>query len=276
MAFFKQYVKIIVFLLIMYSSDAANSVRDALNDELGIFFDTSLSFESIQGPIKTSLGETSLRESKDKSLFEQGENDSIKIAREILVLGRNAQSITLEGHILKARNEVSSDEETGLMDPAPSRGRREINSLGDLSWYDLNYKYDVMFGEKGSHFNIKPVLSVALWGLKVEREILEKGNGKISLKPGPRVGLDIEWPNLNKFSLSGEALGSIPFNDVPQVYTFGINGKYRIFEKSGSSFLVFLGLELNHIEPSDNLFSNNQKADTIPLGVAGVTLRYGG
>ena len=125
------------------------------------------------------------------------------------------------------------------------------------------------------NLSIAPTAAFALWDFSTELESNGGKNSRSYIKGTPRFGLEFEWFPVKRFSVSGKAIGSLPFNNIPHINTVGLTGKYYLIDKDRLKISLFMGVEYDQIDFKDSQTEpNHVKANMGPLGLAGAEIRF--
>lgn len=155
--------------------------------------------------------------------------------------------------------------------PVGMRVKSDVN----LSWYDIGYQYNIRFGKERTNLRMAPTVAFTLWDFNAELESNSGRNSRSYIKGTPRLGLEFEWFPVKRFSVSGKAIGSLPFNNMPHIYTVGLVGKYNVMDINRFKMSLFMGVEYNWVDFKDNQTERNHvKANMGPLGLVGAEITF--
>jgi len=120
-----------------------------------------------------------------------------------------------------------------------------------------------------------PTVAFALWDFSMELESNVGKNSRSYIKGTPRLGLVFEGFPVKRFSVSSKAIASLPFDNLPQIYTVGLAGKYNLMDKDRLKISLFMGVEYNQIDSKDSQTEPKHiKANMGPLGLVGAEIKY--
>jgi hypothetical protein len=237
-------------------------------------FDASGSYGPMSGYLQTPAGGAPSSTSNKRPKFEELGIDTATMINLSLSVGRDPHSIYGAGHLVDLSGENTLDEALifhGKGYPAGTRVKADVK----LNWYEIGYQYNIHFGKERINFSIAPTIAVALWDFNTELESNGEKNSRSYMKGTPRIGLELEWYPMNCFTISGKAIGSIPLENLPHIYTVSLTGKYNILNKDRVKILLVTGVEYNHIDYKDSQTkSNHIRADMGPLGIVGAEIRF--
>ena len=237
-------------------------------------FDASGSYGPMSGYLQTPAGgapsSTSNKRPKSKELG----IDMATMVNLSLSVGKAPHSIYGAGHLVDLSGENTLDEPLifhGKGYPAGTRVKADVK----LNWYEIGYQYNIHFGKERINFSIAPTIAVALWDFSTELESNGEKNSRSYMKGTPRVGLELEWFPMKRLSISGEAIGSVPLKNTPNIYTAGLTGKYNIVNRDHLKILLIMGVKYNGIYYEDSqTTSNHIRADMGPLGIVGAEIKF--
>jgi len=237
-------------------------------------FDASGSYGPISGYMQTPLGGAPGSTSDKRPKFDELGIDTMTMVNLSLWAGLDSHYIYGSAHLVDLSGKNTLDEELifhGREYPVGTRVKSDVN----LSWYDIGYQYNIYFGKEGTKLLIAPTVAYTLWDFSTE---LKSNNGKNSrsyIKGTPRLGLELEWFPLNRLSVSGKAIGSLPLNNMPHIYTVGLVGKYNLLDINRFKISLFMGVEYDWIDFKDSQTVPNQvKANMGPLGLFGAEIKF--
>ena len=237
-------------------------------------FDASGSYGPIRGYAQTPLGGTPFSTSDKRPKFDELGIDMMTMVNLSLSAGMDSHYLYGSAHLVNLNGKNTLDGELifhGRVYPAGTRVRSDVK----LNWYEIGYQYNIYFGKEPMNLRMAPTVAFALWDFSVELESSNGRDGRSYMKGTPRVGLDFEWFPAKRFSVSGKAIGSLPFNHLPNIYTVGLVGKYNLVEISRLKILLFIGVEYNWIDFKDNqTVPNHVKANMGPLGLIGAEIKF--
>ncbi len=237
-------------------------------------FDASGSYGQIRGYAQTPLGGAPFSTSDRRPKFDELGIDMMTMVNLSLSAGMDSHYLYGSAHLVNLNGKNTLDEELifhGRGYPAGTRVRSDVK----LNWYEIGYQYNIYFGKKPMNLRMAPTVAFALWDFSVELESSNGKDGRSYMKGTPRLGLDFEWFPAKRFSVSGKAIGSLPFNNLPNIYTVGLVGKYNLVEISRLKVLLLMGVEYNWIDFKDNqTVPNHVKANMGPLGLIGAEIKF--
>jgi hypothetical protein len=239
-----------------------------------LVFDVSGSYGPIHGYAQIPLGGTPSSTSDKRPKFGELGIDMMTMVNLSLYAGLDSHYIYGAAHLVDLSGKKTLNEELifhGMGYPAGTRVKSDVS----LNWYEIGYQYNIHFGKERMSFCMAPTVAFALWDFSAE---LESNNGKNSrsyIKGTPRLGLGFEWFPAKRFSVSGKTIGSLPFNNMPHIYTVGLVGKYNLMDINRLKILLLMGVEYNRIDFKDNQTEpNHVKANMGPLGVVGAEIKF--
>ena len=237
-------------------------------------FDASGSYGPISGYTQAPLGGAPSSTSDKRPKFDELGINTMTMVNLSLSGGMDSHYVYGAAHLVDLSGENTLDEKLtfhGKQYPAGTRVKSDVN----LSWYEMGYQYNIHFGKERMNLNIAPTVAFALWDFSTELESNGGRNSRSYIKGTPRIGLEFEWSPVNRFSLCGKAIGSLPFNNIPHIYTVGLTGRYDIANINRLKILLFMGVEYNHIDFKDSQTeANHIKANMGPLGLIGTELKF--
>jgi len=237
-------------------------------------FDASGSYGPISGYMQTPLGGAPGSTSDKRPKFDELGIDTMTMVNLSLSAGLNSHYIYGSAHLVNLSGKNTLDEELifhGKTYPAGTRVKSDVN----LSWYDIGYQYNIYFGEEQTNFRIAPTAAYTLWDFSTELESSNGRNSRSYIKGTPRLGFELEWFPLRRFSVFGKAIGSLPLNNTPHIYTVGLVGKYNLMDIRRFKISLFMGVEYDWIDYKDNqTVPNHIKANMGPLGLIGAEIKF--
>jgi hypothetical protein len=239
-----------------------------------VAFDASGSYGPISGYMQTPLGGAPSSTSAKRPKFDELGIDMMTMVNLSLSAGKDSHYIYGSAHLVDLSGESTLDQELifhGRGYPAGARVKSDVS----LNWYEIGYQYNIHFGKERMSFCMAPTVAFALWDFNAE---LKSNNGKNSrsyIKGTPRLGLGFEWFPAKRLSVSGKAVGSLPFNSMLHIYTVGLVGKYNLMEVNRLKISLFMGVEYNWIDfKDDQTEPNHVKANMGPLGLIGAEIKF--
>lgn len=237
-------------------------------------FDASGSYGPISGYIQVPLGGAPSSTSGKRPKFDELGIDMMTMINLSLSAGMDSHYIYGSAHLVDLSGESTLDEELifhGRRYPAGTR----VNSDVNLSWYEIGYQYNIHFGKERVNLRMAPTIAFALWDFSVGLESTSGKNSRDYIKGTPRLGLEFEWFPVKRFSVTGKAIGSLPFNNMPHIYTVELVEKYNLMDINRLKILLFMGVEYNQIDFKDNQATPNHiKANMGPLGLIGAEIKF--
>jgi hypothetical protein len=239
-----------------------------------LVFDASGSYGPISGYIQTPLGGAPSSTSDKRPKFDELGIDMMTMVNLSLSAGLDSHHIYGSAHLVDLSGKSTLDEELifhGRGYPAGTRVKSDVN----LNWYEIGYQYNIHFGKERMNLRMAPTVAFALWDFRTELESNGGKNSRSYIKGTPRLGLDFEWFPAKRFSISGKAIGSLPFNNMPHIYTVGLVGKYNLMDINRFKISLFMGVEYNWVDFKDNQTEpNHVKANMGPLGLIGAEIKF--
>jgi hypothetical protein len=239
-----------------------------------LVFDTSCSYGSIDGYTQTPLGGRPSSTSDKRPKFDELGIDMMTMVNLSLSGGVGPHCVYGAAHLVDLSGESTLGEKLifhGKQYPVGMRVKSDVN----LSWYEIGYQYNIHFGREQMNFSIAPTAAFALWDFSVELESNTGKNSRSYMKGTPRVGLEFEWSPAKRFSISGKAIASLPFNNLSHIYTIGLTGRYNFMNIDRLKILLFIGVEYDQIDFEDSQTEPNRiKANMEPLGLAGAEIKF--
>jgi hypothetical protein len=237
-------------------------------------FDASGSYGPISGYTQTPLGGAPSTTSDKRPKFDELGIDNLTMVNLSLSTGLDSHYLYSSAHLVDLSGESTLDEKLifhGKGYPVGMRVKSEVN----LSWYEIGYQYNIHCGKEQMNLRFAPTVVFALWDFSTQLESSGVENSRTYIKGTPRVGLEFEWSPAKRFSLCGKAIGSLPFNYIPHIYTVGLTGKYDLLDKDHLKISLFMGVEYNQIDFKDSQTEpNHVKANMGPLGLAGAEIKF--
>jgi hypothetical protein len=237
-------------------------------------FDASGSFGPISGYLQTPAGGVPSSTSNKRPTFEELGIHMATMVNLSLSASRDPHSIYVAGHLVDVSGEDTLDETLifhGKEYPAGTRVKADVK----LNWYEIGYQYHIHFGKERVNLDVAPTIAFALWDFSTEVESNGEKNSRGYVQGTPRIGLELEWYPMNSLTVCGKAIGSIPIENLPQIYTASLIGKYSILNKDRLKVLLFMGIEYDGIYYKDSQTkSNHIKADIGPLGIVGAEIKF--
>jgi hypothetical protein len=237
-------------------------------------FDASGSFGPISGYLQTPAGGAPSSTSNKRPTFEELGIDMTTMINLSLSASRGSHSIYGAGHLVDLGGENTLDETLifhGKEYPAGTRVKADVK----LNWYEIGYQYHIHFGKERVNLDVAPTIAFAVWDFSTELEANGEKNSRSYVKGTPRIGLELEWYPMKWFTVSCKAIGSIPLENLPNIYTASLTGKYSILNKDRLKILLFMGIEYDGIYYKDNQTkSNHIRADMGPLGIVGAEIKF--
>jgi len=239
-------------------------------------FDASGSYGPISGYMQTPLGGVPASTSDKRPKFDELGIDTMTMTMVKLSLSAGLDSHYIYGsaHLVNLSGKSTLDEGLifhGTVYPAGTRVKSDVN----LSWYDIGYQYNIHFGKERTNFRMAPTLAYTLWDFSTELESNSGRNSRSYIKGTPRLGLELEWFPLRRFSVFGKAIGSLPLNNMPHIYTVGLVGKYNLMDINRFKISLFMGIEYDWVDFKDNqTVPNHIKANMGPLGQIGAEIKF--
>lgn len=239
-----------------------------------LVFDASGSYGPISGYAQTPLGGAPSSTSGKRPKFDELGIDMMTMVNLSLSAGMDSHYIYGSAHLVDLSGKSTLDEKLifhGREYPAGTRVKSDVNS----NWYEVGYQYNIHFSKERMNLRMAPTVAFALWDFSAELESNGGKNSRSYIKGTPRIGLEFEWFPVKRFSVSGKAIGSLPFNNMPHIYTVGLVGKYNLTEINRLKILLFMGVEYNRIDFKDNQAEPNRiTANMGPLGLIGAEIKF--
>ena len=239
-----------------------------------LVFDASASYGPISGYTQTPLGGAPSSASDKRPKFDELGINTMTMVNLSLSGGIDSHYVYGAAHLVDLSGKNTLDENLifhGRQYPAGTR----VNSDVNLSWYEIGYQYNIHFGKERTNFRMAPTVAYTLWDFSTELETNSGRSSRSYIKGTPRLGLELEWFPLRRFSISGKAIGSLPLNNMPHIYNVGLVGKYNLMDISRFKISLFMGVEYDWIEFKDNqTVPNHIKANMGPLGQIGAEIKF--
>ena len=237
-------------------------------------FDASGSYGPISGYTQTPLGGAPASTSDKRPKFDDLGINTMTMVNLSLSAGLDSHYVYGSAHLVDLSGKSTLDEELifhGRGYPAGTRVKSDIN----LSWYDIGYQYNIHFGKERTNLRVAPTVAFTLWDFSAELESNSGRNSRSYIKGTPRVGLEFEWFPVRRFSISSKAIASLPFNNMPHIYTVGLIGKYNLMDINPFKISLFMGVEYSWVDFKDNQTEpNHVKANMGPLGLIGAEIKF--
>jgi len=241
---------------------------------LHLNFDVSGSYGPINGYTQAPLGGAPSSASDKRPKFNELGINTMTMVNLSLSGGIDSHYVYGAAHLVDLSGKNTLDENLifhGRQYPAGTR----VNSDVNLSWYEIGYQYNIHFGKEQMSLNFAPTVAFALWDFSTELESGGEKNSRNYMIGTPRLGVFFEWFPVKRFSVFGKAIASLPFDNLPQIYTLGLTGKYQLLDKDRLKISLFAGIEYNQIDYKDSqTVPNHIRADMGPLGLAGVEIKF--
>jgi len=237
-------------------------------------FDASGSYGPIHGYAQVPLGGGPSSTSDKRPKFDELGIDKMTMVNLCLLAGMDSHHLYGSAHLVDLSGKDTLHEELIFRNrryPAGTRVKSDIS----LNWYEIGYQYNIHFSKERMNLHIAPTVAYALWDSSVELESNNEKTRRSYISGTPRLGLDFEWFPAKRFSISGKAIGSIPFKYTPHIYTVVLAGKYNLMEINRLKISLFVGVEYNLIDFKDNQSTpNHVKASMGPLGLIGAEIKF--
>jgi hypothetical protein len=234
----------------------------------------SVSYGPISGYLQTPLGGAPSSASDKRPTFKELGINNVTLFNLSFSAGMNQHFLYGAAHLVGLNGENTLDASLvfhGVDYPAGTWVKSDVR----LNWYELGYRYTFEFGKERTNLRIAPTIAFALMDFNAGLESNGDKNNRSYMQGTPRIGLEIEWLTSTRFSVSGKAIGSLPFRHTPQIYTFGLIGKYNILDTNRLRMLLFAGVEYDLIEYKDSQATpNHLNADMGPLATLGVEINF--
>jgi hypothetical protein len=237
-------------------------------------FDVSGSYGPMSGYTQTPLGGAPSSISDKRPKLDELGIDMMTMVNLSLSGGMDSHYVYGAAHLVDLKGESTLDKNLifhGRQYPAGTRVNSEVN----LSWYDIGYQYNIHLGRELMNLRMAPTVAFTPWDFSAELESNGGKNSRSYIKGTPRVGLEFEWFPVRRFYVSGKAIGSLPFNNMPHIYTVGLTGKYNLMNMNRLKVLLFMGVEYNQIDFKDSQTEPNRvKVKMGPLGLVGAETKF--
>ncbi len=237
-------------------------------------FDASGSYGPISGYAQTPLGGAPSSTSEKRPKFDELGIDMMTMVNLSLSAGMDSHYIYGSAHLVDLGGKSTLDEDLIFHGKGYPAGTRAKSDIG-LNWYEIGYQYNIHFGKERTNLRMAPTIAFALWDFSAELESNSGRNSRSYIKATPRVGLEFEWFPVRRFSVFGKGIASLPFNNMPHIYTVGLVGKYNLMDINRFKISFFMGIEYDWVDFKDNQTEpNHVKANMGPLGVFGAEIRF--
>lgn len=237
-------------------------------------FDVSGFYGPMNGYTQTPLGGALSSTSDKRPKFDELGINTMTMVNLSLSGGIDSHYVYGAAHLVDLSGKNTLNENLmfhGRQYPAGTR----VNSNVNLSWYEIGYQYNIHFGKEQMSLNIAPTVAFDLWDFSTELESNGGRDSRSYIKGTPRLGLVFEWFPVKRFSASGKAIASLPFDNLPHIYTVGLIGKYHLLDKDRMKISLFMGVEYNQIDFKDSQTEPNRvKANMGPLGLIGAEIKF--
>ena len=249
--------------------------RPLLEVEKGfhIVLDTSVSYGWISGYVQTPRGGAPSSTSEKRPTLKELGIDAATVFNISLSASLDSHLLYGAAHLLDLNGENTLQENLvfhGKQYPAGTRVEADVT----LNWYEIGYQYNIHFAKQGN-LSIAPTVAVALWDFSAQLQSDGIKDDRSYMKATPRVGLEFKWAPLKKFLVTGKAVGSLPIQHLPGIYTLGLTGKYMLVNKDRFRILLGLGIGYDWMRFEDSQqVPNRISANIGPLGVLGVEIEY--
>jgi hypothetical protein len=237
-------------------------------------FEASGSYGPISGYMQTPLGGMPGSTSDKRPKFDELGIDRMMMVNLSLSGGMGSHQVYVAAHLVNLSGEATLDQALIFHGEEYPAGT-EVKANTRLNWYEIGYQYNIHFGKERASLSIAPIAALALWDFSVELKANDEKNSRSYMKGTPRVGLEFEWLPVKPFSVSGKAIASLPFDNMPHIYTLGLTGKYSFVDKDRLKISLFAGVEYDQVDFKDNQTEpNHVKANMGPLGLVGMEIKF--
>ena len=154
-----------------------------------------------------------------------------------------------------------------------------ITSDHKVDWYRVGYQYRIHKGdEAGGNLPLDVYARAGLAILDFHYR-LDGSNGAEAdrgyVKPGPQLGLNLDWRVMDKLSIEGDFSSTLPFSSMPWIVNAQVLAKYTILDKGKLQLSGFIGTGYEKISFEDNqTVSNHINMDFGPMLLLGLELRF--
>jgi hypothetical protein len=152
-----------------------------------------------------------------------------------------------------------------------------IRSDLQFNWYRLGYAHRFLFRHRdGALLRIDPAIEGLLFDFGYR---LSNGSSlstsRAYFKGGVRLGVRSEWSPWPRFSILGDAMGSVPIPGQPVILSFQATGRYRLWGRPDRGGALSLGIGYDRIDHKDlQTVPNHLKIEMGPLVVAGLAVDF--
>lgn len=151
-----------------------------------------------------------------------------------------------------------------------------VNSTVQLNWYRLGYEHRFVFGQAdGARLRIDPAIEGVVFDFGYHISGGGLATSRTYFKGGVRLGLRSEWSPWPRFSILGDAMGSVPIPGQPVILSFQATGRYRLWGRADRGGTFFLGIGYDQIDHEDlQTVPNHIKVAMGPLLVTGLAVNF--
>lgn len=252
-------------------------------------FNAYISYGSVSGFTQAGLGGAPGTGSPDRPKIKTdlGINDSTT-GNLSLELGWKQHNLDMAAHLTDLKGENSLDRTLVFHGKTYLTGIR-IESEIKSNWYEVAYRFRFPLGQSKSasprpnyqnpfsrdRFTIAPTVAMAIWDFSAQLQQSGLKNERSYSHLTPRLGVVLEWNPLPKFSLVGNAIGSIPINGMVHIYTLGLTAEYNLVQRNSFSIGLGVGVGYDHIDFKDSqTFPNKVRIDMGPMVMGGLKVKF--
>jgi len=151
-----------------------------------------------------------------------------------------------------------------------------VSSTVQLNWYRLGYEHRYVFGRAdGTTLRIDPAIEGVLFDFGYHLSGGGLRTSRTYFKGGVRLGLRSEWSPWSRFSILGDAMGSVPIPGQPVILSFQATGRVRLWGRARRGGAFFLGIGYDLLDHKDlQTEPNHIKVTMGPLLVTGLAVNF--
>lgn len=231
----------------------------------------------------TGTGSTNSPDMRDDLGFSE-----IKRGNFFAELGWNRHSLQSSSHLLKIKGKNTLGKTLifdGITYPAGTQIKSDLKS----NWYELGYRYrfpldpnKIFLTLQGheealseSAFSIIPTVTIAYWNFYLQLKDGGTSNEKKYSHVTPRFGAILEWNPLPGFSVTAEAIRSLPCCNNLSIHTFELATNYDLIRRDifKLGLNIRIGYEKLRYEDAKTL-PDQIKIDLGPMIMGGLKLKF--
>jgi hypothetical protein len=150
-----------------------------------------------------------------------------------------------------------------------------VSSTVQLNWYRLGYEHRFLFRHDDTMLQIEPAIEGLLFDFGYQINGVGLSTSRTYFKGGVRLGIRSEWSPWPRFSILGDAMGSVPIPGQPMILSLQATGRYRLWGRIDRGGTFFLGIGYDQIDHKDlQTVPNHIKVEMGPLLVTGLAVNF--